>query len=145
MSRLNTTRIQWVFWAVCIVGLLWNVGGAMNYVMQTDAEFVDALPETHQAIIVNRPAWATAAFAVGVFGGALGCVLMMFRTSGAQVVLGVSLIGIVFTVVHMFNVARQGTTFSAVEYAVMAMLPVLVAVALLIYARRVCAAPNREP
>ena len=40
---------------------------------------VDAMPEAYRAIVENRPAWATAAFAIAVFGGAFGCLLLLLR------------------------------------------------------------------
>ena len=72
MSDESMDKKHWSFWVVCIAGLAWNVGGAANYLMQTNMEFVNSMPATHQAIIIGRPAWATSGFAVGVFGGALG-------------------------------------------------------------------------
>jgi hypothetical protein len=52
------------------------VGG--NF-MQMNAEAIAAMPETHRAIIEGRPAWATGGFAIAVFGGAIGCLLLLFR------------------------------------------------------------------
>jgi hypothetical protein len=40
------------------------------------------MPETHRAIIDTRPAWATGEFAVAVFGGALGCLLLLLKKAG---------------------------------------------------------------
>jgi len=130
---------HWSFWAVCILGLLWNVGGAVNYLMQTNMEFVNSMPATHQAIIIGRPAWATGGFAVGVFGGALGCILLMFVQRTSKYVFLISLIGIVVTMIHTLNVAMSEVEFSFLEVFIMAILPLVVALALLAYARKAIA------
>ena len=100
---------------------------------------MNSLPATHQAIIFDRPAWATAGFAVGVFGGALGCVLLMLGQRACLLVFLLSLAGIVATVIHMMNVAISGVKFSVFETVVMGVIPIIVALALLAYARHAVA------
>ena len=137
MNDTQRARAGWGFWVICLLGLLWNAGGAANYLMQTDPAHVSNLPATHQALIVDRPVWATAGFAIGVFGGVFGCVLLMWRRRVALPVLLVSVIGIVLTVVHTLNVALGGVAFSAVEWVLIGVLPLLVALGLAAYARGV--------
>ena len=126
-------KIHWSFWVICIAGLLWNAGGAANYLMQTNAEFVAGLPESHRAIIHNRPIWATGGFAIGVFGGAIGCLLLLFRNSLAVHVLAVSLVGIAVTIIHTILVVVSPVVFSAAEVVIMVVLPALVALFLMWY------------
>ena len=132
-----STKNYWSFWLVCILGLLWNLGGSANYLMQMNLDFVAGMPETHRAIIEGRPAWATGGFAIGVFGGALGCILLMFRSSTAIYLFLISLLGIVLTMVHTVNVAMSPVEFSIGELAIMVVAPVIVAMGLLWFARRV--------
>ena len=137
MSNQTVLKPHWSFWVVCILGLIWNVGGSANYLMQTSMEFVSSMPESHQAIIIDRPAWATAGFAFGVFGGALGCLLLLLRRPISVVVLCISFAGIVVTMLHTANVAKSGVNFSIPEIVVMMTLPLVVALALLLYANSV--------
>ena len=74
--------VHWSFWAIGVVTLIWNVMGAINFVVQMNADMVAAMPETHRAIIESRPVWATGGFAIAVFGGALGCLLLLLREVG---------------------------------------------------------------
>ncbi len=134
MTNELSKRIHWSFWVISIAGLLWNIGGCINYLMQTNLEFVSTLPETHRAIIEGRPVWATGGFALGVFGGALGCLLLLFRKSVATYVFIASLLGIFITMVHTIHVASSIIRFSFAEIFVMILLPVIVALALLWYA-----------
>lgn len=92
------------FWIIAGVGLLWNLAGCLNYIMQTDPLNVARMPEIYQVIINNRPAWATGAFAIAVFGGAVGCILLLLRRSVAVAVLGLSLAGIAGTTLFTLRV-----------------------------------------
>jgi len=85
------------FYIIGIAALIWNLIGVMAYVMQvtmSDAA-IAALPEEQQAFIQNSPVWVTAAYAIAVNAGALGCVLLLVRQSWAYLVLVVSFAGIV--------------------------------------------------
>jgi hypothetical protein len=59
--------------------LIWNVLGCVNFFAQMNPDMVASYRESEQAIIQGRPLWATVGFAVAVFGGALGCVLLLFK------------------------------------------------------------------
>lgn len=88
------------FWIVAIAGLIWNMMGSMNYIMQTNPETVAQMLDVYQMIINGRPSWATAGFAIAVFGGSVGCILLLLRKNVAVPVFMLSLAGIVLTVIH---------------------------------------------
>jgi len=137
MSNGAVRGVHWSFWLICVFALLWNIGGAINYLMQTNLEFVSTLPETHRAIIEGRPIWATGGFAIGVFGGAIGCLLLLLRKSIAFYVFIISLLGIIITMIHTINVASSKINFSMGEIFVMILLPIIVAVVLIWYTKKV--------
>lgn len=127
MSNDISKNIHWVFWVIAVLGLLWNIGGIINYMMQMKPDFVETLPETHRAIIQGRPVWATGGFAVGVFGGAIGCLLLLLRKPLAGFFFMISLIGIFVTMIHTLQVVLSNETFAVSEIFVMIVLPILVA------------------
>ena len=86
------------FWAIGAAALIWNVMGVINFFAQMNAVALAAMPESYRAIIEGRPAWATGAFAIAVFGGALGCLLLLLRKSVAYYLFIASLLG---TIVQM--------------------------------------------
>ncbi|MGB5455916.1 MAG: hypothetical protein WBO73_03330 [Gammaproteobacteria bacterium] len=137
MSNETVRGVHWSFWWVSVFALLWNAGGAINYLMQTNLEFVSTLPETHRAIIEGRPTWATGGFAIGVFGGVIGCLLLLLRKSVAYYIFIISLLGIIITMIHTINVASSKISFSAGETVVMILLPLIVAVLLILYTKLV--------
>ena len=135
MNDQNSAHVHWRFWVISAIALIWNVLGGANFFMQMDANMVSALPETHRAIIIGRPVWATAGFAVIVFGGALGCILLLLRKSAAYYVFIVSLLGGAVTMIHTVNIARSTIDFSVSEIVVMILMPLVVAVFLVWYAK----------
>ena len=88
------------FWIVAIVGLIWHLMGSMNYIIQTNPESVAQMPENYQMIINGRAAWATGGFGVSVFGGAVGCILLLLRRSVAAPVFMIALAGTILTVAN---------------------------------------------
>ncbi len=103
---MNTrSEIHWSFWVIGVVTLLFNLMGVLNYFMQMNAESLDAFPEVYRPIIEGRPAWATAAFAVAVFGGALGCLLLLFRKSVSFYVFIISFLGVILSMIHIYRIA----------------------------------------
>ena len=113
------------YWIVAGLGLLWNLGGCMNYIMQTNPDTVATMPELYQLIINGRPAWATGGFAIAVFGGAVGCILLLLRRAVAVPVLIISLAGVGLTLIYTLRVVGMVPSM---------MMSVLVALALLWYA-----------
>lgn len=81
------------YWLIAVTGLLWSLGGCLTYMTQTSPDAVAQMPEVYQLLINGRPAWATAGFAISVFGGAVGCILLLMRRWQAVPVLVLSLIG----------------------------------------------------
>lgn len=113
------------FWIIACAGLLWNLMGCLNYIAQSNPETVAQMPPVYQAIIEGRPTWATAGFAIGVFGGAVGCILLLLRKGVALPVFILSGGGVLLT--SVFTVMIVGLVPPMV-------LSILVAAALLWYA-----------
>ena len=88
-----------------MVTLIFNAMGDVNYFVQMNADSLASFPELYRPIIEGRPAWATAAFAIAVFGGSLGCILLLLRKSAAFYVFIASLLGVIASMIHIFGVA----------------------------------------
>ncbi len=96
---MSSQTPPFMFWAIAGVGLLWNLIGCWNYIVQTNPEAVAAMPEVYRLVIENRPAWATGGFAVSVFGGAVGSILLLLRN---RVAIGVFILSLLGTVVIFY-------------------------------------------
>ncbi|WP_339889963.1 hypothetical protein [uncultured Flavobacterium sp.] len=94
------------FWIISIIALLWNLMGVNQYLQQafmTDS-FKEMYNEEQLQMIIDSPSWATAAFAIAVFAGAIGSLLLLLRKQIAKSILILSLIGIIVQIYHNFFV-----------------------------------------
>lgn len=135
MNNKSVGGVHWSFWAIGAVTLVWNIMGVMNFFLQTNADVVAAMPETHRAIIEVRPAWATGAFAVAVIGGALGCLLLLFRQPASYYLFIASLLGVIVTMAHTLGIAGSAIDFSPFEILMMIIMPLVVAAFLVWYSK----------
>ena len=79
MNDETVGGVHWSFWAIGAVALIWNVMGVINFFMQMNPAALADFSETARALVEDRPAWATVAFAISQFGGALGCLVLLLR------------------------------------------------------------------
>lgn len=95
------------FWILSALMLSWNGLGVMAYIQDAtlSSAALQAMPDAERALRLSRPAWATAAFAVAVFGGTAGCLLLLLRHRFALPVLVLSLLGVVVQMTHAFVIA----------------------------------------
>jgi len=111
-GELNSKAPKW-FMIVAAVLLVWNLLGVMAYIMQVmmSPETLAALPEEQRQLYEDTPAWATAAFAVAVNFGALGCVLLLLRKNLAGLFLQLSLAGVLVQMFHSFFMSKSFEVF----------------------------------
>lgn len=126
-------RVHWSFWVVGAVALIWNVLGVINFFVQMNANSLAAYREAERAIIEGRPAWATGAFALAVFGGTLGSLLLLLRKSAAFYLFIASLLGVIVTMIHTLGV---GVDFGPGEILGIILMPLVVAAFLIWYSKR---------
>ncbi len=136
MNDETARGVHWSFWVIGAVALIWNVMGAMNYVMQMNADMLAAMPDNHRAIAESRPIWATAGFAVAVFGGALGSVLLLLRSSAAFYVFIASALGVAVTMIHALVLSGAASTFSPFQIFLAVLMPIVAALFLIWYSKQ---------
>lgn len=105
MNSLSRIRSAWSsqpgvwFSVVALVGLLWNIVGALQFVNSltaTEASMKGAMMTPEQvAVITALPAWVTLVFGIGVATSLLGSVLMYLRHRGTMPTLIVSLLAFI--------------------------------------------------
>ena len=95
MTDISNNKPPVWFWIIAVVALIWNAMGIVAYLIQaymTD-EMIAALPEEQQAeFLIEHPTWYTAAFALAVFSGALGCIALLLRKKWAFMLFLISFI-----------------------------------------------------
>ena len=131
MNDKTVGGIHWSFWVIGAITLIFNVMGAVNYFVQMNADSLASFSEQYRPIIEGRPAWATTAFAIAVFGGSLGCLLLLLRKSAAFYVLIASLLGVIVSMMHIFGVAG----FSSFEIWIGVLMQLVVTAFLIWYSK----------
>ena len=85
-----------LFWVISSIALVWNLMGVFNYLDQafmTD-KVLETLPKEQQILYQDVPAWVTAAFAIAVFSGTLGSLLLLLKKKIATTFFTISFLGI---------------------------------------------------
>ncbi|WP_222983616.1 hypothetical protein [Flagellimonas meishanensis] len=97
MSTDSTNKPPVWFWVVGVLALVWNIMGVMAYLGQAymSIEDLEKMTQAQRELFEGQPAWVTAAFAIAVFGGTLGCIALLLRKKWAKTVFIISLLGIV--------------------------------------------------
>ncbi len=128
--------VHWSFWTIGAVALIWNVMGVINFFVQMNADALAAFSETARALVEGRPAWATGAFAISQFGGALGCFLLLFRKSAAYYLFIASLLGVIVTVTHTLGMTGSTIDLTPFEISGYILMPLAVAAFLIWYSKQ---------
>lgn len=140
MSEAQNAGIQrtpWHLWVVGVVAVLWNAVGAMDYIMtqtRNEAYMVQFSPEQLE-FFYGFPTWVVAAWAIAVWGGVLGAVLLLLKKRLAVTVFLASLIAMVMTSFHNYILSNGLEVVGEVGILAFTALIFLVAVALYLYAR----------
>lgn len=129
----STGRTPWHLWVVGVLALLWNAVGAFDYLMtETHNEgYMGQYTPEQLEFFYGFPAWVVGFWAIAVWGGLLGAVLLLLRKKLAPGVFLVSFLAMVVTSIHNF-VLSNGLEIMAspIELAFPAMIFVF---ALLLY------------
>lgn len=131
-------KTSWHLWLIGAVSFLWNAGGAYDYVMAhyaAETYLAEATPE-QQAYYAGFPAWATAFWALGVWGALAGSVLLLLRSRYAALAFGLSLIGLMVNTTRLFATAgADAVDLLGQGNLIFTAVIILVALGLWLYAR----------
>ena len=85
----------WHLWLVGIIGALWSSMGVVSFMLtQMNVEAVmSRFPPQQREYFASFPWWAVAFWGISVFGGVIGCLLLLIKKRLAFPVLLASVIG----------------------------------------------------
>ena len=91
----TTPGRPWHLWLIGIIGGLWSSIAVLSFMLtQMNVEAVmSRFPPQQREYFESFPWWADAFWAIGVFGGVIGCLLLLLKNRRAVHVLFASLIG----------------------------------------------------
>lgn len=128
------------FWIIAVLALLWNLIGIAMFYMQIamTPEQLAAMPAEQRAVYDATPSWLNAAFAVAVFGGALGALGLLLGKRWAVPMFLLSLLGLLVQMLGAYAVTPAWSAYGAAGLA-MPILLVVIAVFLWLYSRKAAA------
>lgn len=136
MSESGAQR-PWHLWAVGIVSLLWNAVGATDYVMtQTRNEaYMSSFTPEQLDYFYGFPAWVVALWAIAVWGGVVGSILLLLGRRAATPVFLVSFVSSILVAIYNFGLSNGLEIMGGVGTILFSLLILVVALVLWLYAR----------
>lgn len=111
------------FWAIGAVALIWNLMGVGAFLGEMDS-----------GKLAEAEIWGATAFGVAVFGGAVGCILLLMKKALAAPVFLLSLVGVLVQLFYNLAIARSTEVYGPGQIVMTIMIPAI-AVFLVWYAR----------
>ena len=136
MTSTNKPKIG--FWIIAVIAVIWNLMGVMAYLAEAfmNDEAKALLPEAERALYDNVPSWATAAFAIAVFGGFIASIALLIRKKIAMPLFLISLIGILVQMFYNFFISGAMDVYGPGGMVMPAMV-ITIGVFLYMYSRNV--------
>lgn len=131
-------KTPWHVWVIGVVSLLWNAGGANNYVMLKfrNPTYLQSMTPEQLAYFEGFPVWVTFFWAIGVWAAVIGSVLLLLRSRHAVMAFVLSLVGMIVNGVYNFALSDISMTDIGGPFALaFSVIIVIVAILLIHYAR----------
>ena len=124
------------FWIIGGAALVWNLIGLIFYYQEVTLtpEQLESVTEAQRAFMLDKPAWATSAFAIAVTTGVLGSLMLLLRKALAVPMFVISLLAIVVQDLHAFVLANALDVWGPTGL-ILPSLVIVIAIALLVYSR----------
>ena len=133
---MSNNKPNAVFWIISIIALLWNGMGILRYLGMTvwRDETMATLTDELKALVEALPSWMNYVFAVAVFAGFLGVLLMLLRRKLATPLLGISLLAVLVQMGYWLF-ATEIIDVEGVQGAIMPIVVIAVAIFLYFYSK----------
>jgi hypothetical protein len=134
-NSTNKTPVH--LWIMGVIALVWNLIGAMDYVMtqMQNENYMSTFTPEQLDFFYSIPSWAVATWAIGVWGGVVGSVFLLIRNKLAVWIFIISLIAMTITSFQNYVLSNGlevvGSAFSVIFTAII----FIVALCLCFYAK----------
>jgi hypothetical protein len=121
---------------IAIVTLLWNLVGAYDYVMTVSKNEAYLAQFTSEQLeyFTSFPMWVGFTWPIAIWGGVVGCILLLLKKHLAVPVFLVSLVSMVLTAIYNFGLS-DGMEVMGTGGLMFTIVIFLVALGLLLYSR----------
>ncbi len=136
-NTLGGVKTPWHLWVIGIVSLLWNSTGVMSYTM-THMGMLESMdmPADQIAYYSSFPSWATAVWALGVWGCFFGSLALLLRSRYGVWLFGISMLGLIGTTIFQWGLSDMPEVLSSSGHKLFAAVIWVITLALFFYARR---------
>lgn len=143
MNDTQSGATPWHLWAVGLVALLFTAFGGYDYYKSQigDRAYIESAVggmgidvDAAVSYFANFPLWMDTVWAIGVWGGVAGAVLLLLRSRHAYPVWAVSLVALVISNIYGFVEPLPGVTDPTQMYIAIAVVFVVM-LGLTLYAR----------
>ena len=135
MATTAETKTPVHLWVVGGLSLLWNGLGCIDYLMTETANrtYLARMPADQIAYMHALPAWLTGMWAIGVWGGLAGSILLLMRSRHSVVLFALSFIGAVIGLGYQVFLTDMPLSMRAGLMGMMPWVIVIITVSLLWY------------
>ena len=140
MATQSRTPVH--LWIVGVLALLWNAIGVYDYLMtrMRNTDYLASMmptvdPNAMLAWVDGFPIWAQAGWALGVWGGLVGALLLLMRSRWAVPAFAVSLVGALLGLGYQIVAAPPLAGAEGAINDIMPYVIIVIALALFLYAR----------
>ncbi|MEL6811453.1 MAG: hypothetical protein AAFP76_08975 [Bacteroidota bacterium] len=136
MTTTNKPNV-W-FWIIGVIALIWNILGVMAYLLRTvllTDEAKALLPAEQVELFDNMPSWLNIVFAVAVFSGLLGCLLLLMKRKMATPLFGISLLAALVQNIYGWFGTNSAEVFGTVQGYIMPMVVITICIFLYFYSK----------
>lgn len=137
-NTLTKAKLPTWFWIVAGLGLAWNIFGVVQFLSTFNGTLEslmrNGLTSEQAKLYLNLPGWMTASFAIGVFGGVIGSILLLIRKKLSVSVFLLSLAG--YIVLYIGDITQGVFKVFGTPQVVILTSVVLIAAGLLWLSRR---------
>lgn len=135
MATTAETKTPVHLWVVGGLSLLWNGLGCIDYLMTETANrtYLARMPADQIAYMHALPAWLTGAWAIGVWGGLAGSILLLMRSRHSVVLFALSFVGAVIGLGYQVFLTDMPLSMRAGLMGMMPWVIVIITVSLLWY------------
>lgn len=123
-------------WVVGALATVWNAFGAFDYLMtQTrNVEYLANFTDPQRVYFESFPLWMEATWALGVWGGLIGSLLLLLRSRFAATAFAVSLAGLAASTLYQYVLSTPPEEMTQGTMLVMNLVIWAIAIGLLWYA-----------
>jgi hypothetical protein len=135
MQEAVSARTPAHIWIVGIVSLLWNAFGCYDYLMTNlkNQAYLSQFTPDQLAYYDSLPSWLTAFWAIGVWGGLAGSILLLMRSRYAVWAFALSFVGAVVGLGYQMFLTEMPASMKSGAMALMPWVIIIIAAVLLWY------------